>query len=201
MVKKCNKCEVERLLVDFNKDCAKKDGLRTICKLCSKEKYQTNREKEIQRVKEYQKKNREEVLKKKLIHAKTYFLKNHEKIKKYQKNYKSTRRKNDSLFKLSGGLRSRLYGFLKKKQISKTNTTFDLVGCTPQELKIYLEQKFIDSMSWENQGKWHIDHIIPLSSATNKEELYKLCHFTNLQPMWAIDNIKKGSKIIYDKKH
>ena len=51
-------------------------------------------------------------------------------------------------------------------------------------------------MSWENQGKWHIDHIIPLSSATNKDELYKLCHFTNLQPMWAIDNIRKGAKII-----
>ena len=51
-------------------------------------------------------------------------------------------------------------------------------------------------MSWENQGKWHIDHIIPLSSAANEEELYKLCHFTNLQPMWATDNIRKGSKII-----
>jgi hypothetical protein len=93
-------------------------------------------------------------------------------------------------------LRSRLYGFLKKKQISKQNTTFEVVGCSPQELKIYLEQKFINPMSWENQGKWHIDHIIPLSSAKTEEELYKLCHFTNLQPMWATDNIKKGSKII-----
>jgi hypothetical protein len=63
-------------------------------------------------------------------------------------------------------------------------------------LKIYLEEKFIDGMSWENQGKWHIDHILPLSSATNEDELYKLCHFTNLQPMWATDNIRKGAKII-----
>jgi len=195
-IKKCNKCKVERLLIDFNKDYAKKDGLNSICKVCRKEKYQTNREKEIQRTKKYQKKNREEVLKKKMNHAKTYFLKNHEKIKKYQKNYKSTRRKNDILFKLSGVLRSRLYGFLKKKQISKTNTTFDLVGCTPQELKIHLEQKFTEGMSWDNQGKWHIDHIIPLSSATNEDGLYKLCYFTNLQPMWAADNIKKGAKII-----
>ena len=51
-------------------------------------------------------------------------------------------------------------------------------------------------MSWENQGEWHIDHKIPLSSAKTEEELYKLCHFTNLQPMWAIENIKKGSKIL-----
>jgi hypothetical protein len=195
-MKTCSKCEVERLLTDFSKDCSKKDGLRTICKVCSKEKYQKNREYEIRRSKEYQKNNRAEVLRKKLIHAKKYFLKNQEKIKKYQKNYKSNRRKNDILFKLSHGLRSRLYGFLKKKQISKQNTTFEVVGCSPQELKIYLEQKFINNMSWENQGKWHIDHIIPLSSAKTEEELYKLCHFTNLQPMWATDNIKKGSKII-----
>ena len=85
---------------------------------------------------------------------------------------------------------------MKKNKIDRTNRTFDLVGCSPQELKIYLEQKFINDMSWENQGKWHIDHIIPLSSAKTEEELYKLCHFTNLQPMWANDNIKKGSKII-----
>jgi hypothetical protein len=51
-------------------------------------------------------------------------------------------------------------------------------------------------MSWDNQGQWHIDHIIPLASAKSEEELYKLCHFTNLQPMWAVDNIKKGSKIL-----
>ena len=194
--KKCNKCEVERLLTNYPKDCTKKDGLSTICKVCRKKKYQENREYEIQRAKDYQKKNREEVLRKKLIHAKKYFVKNHENIKKYQKNYKSNRRKNDALFKMSDGLRTRIYFFLKKRQISKKNTTFDLVGCTPQELKIHLEEKFQSGMSWENQGKWHIDHKIPLSSAKTEEELYKLCHFTNLQPLWATENIKKGSKII-----
>lgn len=197
MVKKnCNKCGVERELEDFTKDCTKKDGLRTICKICSKEKYQQNRDNEILRVKNYQKNNREKVLTQKLIYSKKYFIKNYDKVKEYQKNYKSNRRKTDILFKLSDGLRSRIYGFLKKRYISKTNTTFELVGCSPLELKLFLEQKFIEGMSWENQGKWHIDHIIPLSSATNEEELYKLCHFTNLQPMWATDNIRKGAKII-----
>ena len=51
-------------------------------------------------------------------------------------------------------------------------------------------------MSWENQGKWHIDHITPLSSAKTEEEVYRLCHYTNLQPLWAEDNLKKGSKIL-----
>jgi hypothetical protein len=51
-------------------------------------------------------------------------------------------------------------------------------------------------MTWENQGKWHIDHIIPLSSAKTEKEMYKLCHYTNLQPLWAFDNLSKGSKIL-----
>ena len=197
MVKKsCNKCGIEKSINDFTKDCTKKDGLRTICRLCGKEKYQQNRDYEIQRSKNYQKNNREKVLKQKLVHAKKYFIKYHDKIKEYQKNYKSNRRKTDILFRMSDRVRSRLNGFLKKNHISKTNGTFEIIGCTPQELKFHLEEKFTDGMSWNNQGEWHIDHKIPLSSANTEEELYKLCHFTNLQPMWAIDNIKKGSKIL-----
>ena len=51
-------------------------------------------------------------------------------------------------------------------------------------------------MSWYNQGKWHIDHIIPLSSANTEEGIYKLCHYTNLQPLWAEDNLKKGGELL-----
>ena len=76
------------------------------------------------------------------------------------------------------------------------NKTFDFVGCEPKMLIKYIEEQFNNGLSWENYGEWHIDHIIPLSSAQTEEELYKLCHFTNLQPMWALDNIKKGSKIL-----
>jgi hypothetical protein len=51
-------------------------------------------------------------------------------------------------------------------------------------------------MSWDNYGSWHIDHIIPLSSAKNIEEISKLCHYSNLQPLWASNNLSKGNKII-----
>ena len=51
-------------------------------------------------------------------------------------------------------------------------------------------------MSWDNYGKWHIDHIIPLSSANSEDDIYKLCHYTNLQPLWAEDNLKKSNKIL-----
>jgi hypothetical protein len=80
--------------------------------------------------------------------------------------------------------------------ITKKNKTFDIVGCNPLQLKEHLEKQFVDGMTWENKGDWHIDHIIPLSSAKTEDELYKLCHYTNLQPLWAIDNIKKGKKIL-----
>ena len=82
--------------------------------------------------------------------------------------------------------------------IVKNNKTFDIVGCTPQYLKEYLENKFTEGMSWVNHSQygWHIDHIIPLSSAKTEDELYKLCHYTNLQPLWAEDNLKKSNKIL-----
>mgnify|MGYP002132731409 FL=1 len=51
-------------------------------------------------------------------------------------------------------------------------------------------------MTWDNYGDWHIDHIIPLNSAQTEEDLYKLCHYSNLQPLWALDNLKKGSKYV-----
>jgi hypothetical protein len=78
----------------------------------------------------------------------------------------------------------------------KTKTTIEYLGCEIEVLKEHLEKQFVDGMTWENKGDWHFDHIIPLSSAKTEDELYKLCHYTNLQPLWAIDNIKKGKKIL-----
>ena len=82
------------------------------------------------------------------------------------------------------------------KYNSKRGSTIKLLGIDIMGLKSYLESKFIDGMSWENYGLygWHIDHIIPLSSAKTEDEFYKLCHYTNLQPLWAKDNWKKGNK-------
>jgi hypothetical protein len=74
------------------------------------------------------------------------------------------------------------------------------LGCSVEELKILLELKFAPGMTWDNWGigkdKWNIDHIRPLASASDQQELEKLCHYTNLQPLWFIDNIVKGDKIV-----
>ena len=81
--------------------------------------------------------------------------------------------------------------------MQKNNKTFKIIGCTPQELKIYIEKQFLSDMSWVNvlNGKIHIDHIIPLSSAKTEADVYRLCHYTNLQPLWAEDNISKNCSL------
>jgi hypothetical protein len=138
----------------------------------------------------YKKKNEEKIKE----YSKLYYINNKEKINKYTNEWRKEKNKKDLLFKLINNMRSstnRMTG-------SKKNKTFEYVGCSPQKLKLFLENKFLDGMSWENYGKfgWHIDHIIPLSSAKNDKDLIKLFHFSNLQPLWWEDNLKKGSKIL-----
>ncbi len=66
------------------------------------------------------------------------------------------------------------------------------MGTSIENVKRNLESQFQPGMNWENYGKWHVDHIVPLASAKSKEELEKLYHYTNLQPLWAADNIRKS---------
>lgn len=116
----------------------------------------------------------------------------HSQCKKCRMIYNKNRRKIDKLWQLKVNLRCRTYNALKIKNWRKNNTFKQYIGCKQEELLSYLESKFIEGMTWDNYGEWHIDHIIPLSIAKTEDELYKLCHYTNLQPLWAIDNIKKG---------
>lgn len=121
-----------------------------------------------------------------------WILNNPEQHQKNQYEYKKDQLKANPLAKLRKTLRVRLYIALTKKQIIKTGKLKEYLGCSIAELKIYLEKKFTLGMTWENHGQWHIDHIIPLASATSEEETLKLCHYSNLQPLWAKDNLSKG---------
>jgi len=127
---------------------------------------------------------------------KKYRNRNIEKIKLREKIHRRKKRETDPEYKLIGNVRSRLGDFLKSTNMRKTNKTFIMVGCTPKFLKEYLEKQFKLGMTWQNYGitGWHIDHIIPLSSAKTSEDVEKLMHYKNLQPMWAIENIRKGDK-------
>ena len=130
------------------------------------------------------------------VRIKSYNIKNKDKINTQKNKIRNEKLLSDPVYKLAKNIRTRIYLYLKIRNITKRNKTFEIVGCTPEELKIYLENKFTIGMNWDNQGKWHIDHIIPLSSAVTEDDVLKLCHYTNLQPLWAIDNLRKHNKII-----
>jgi hypothetical protein len=189
----CSKCNIEKEVCEFNKRKTSKDGYRKYCKLCHLEYSQNYVNKNFEKYKKYQEdyhSNNVETHRKK---SSEYYQNNKEKVNQYLKNRYET----NEMFKLKVTVRNRINVFFRKKNISKKNKTFELVGCSPEFLKSHLEKQFTEGMSWSLFGKHiHIDHIIPLSSAKTKEELYELCHYTNLQPLWAIDNIIKSDKII-----
>uniref|UniRef100_A0A6C0LTV5 Uncharacterized protein n=1 Tax=viral metagenome TaxID=1070528 RepID=A0A6C0LTV5_9ZZZZ len=110
--------------------------------------------------------------------------------------YQVARCKVDPEFKILKTLRSRLYHALKNQKADKKYRTKQLTGCELPFLKGYLEAKFVEGMTWENHGEWHIDHIKPCCSFDLKEEeQQKKCfHYTNLQPLFAADNLSKGGK-------
>ena len=132
------------------------------------------------------------------LYSQNYYQSNKTKINSYTQQ----RKKTDIIFRLKGNLRSRLHGFLQISNLSKKNKTFKMVGCTPEFLKKYLEKQFHhhpdthQPMNWLNYTVhgWHIDHRTPLDSAKTPEDVEKLMHYTNLQPMWATENWKKGAK-------
>lgn len=104
----------------------------------------------------------------------------------------------DINFKIKRRLRHRIYCALRFN--TKVGSAVKDLGCSIEEFKQYLESKFVESMTWENYGKWHIDHVVPLDSfnLSNREELLLACHYTNLQPLWAKDNLVKSNKIVQE---
>jgi len=120
--------------------------------------------------------------------------KNKKKFNEYFNKWATNRRKTDPHFKLKQNLSHRVYKALNG--ITKSKRTMELVGCTIEKLWKHLEKKFTKGMTRENHGKWHIDHIKPcaLFDLTDTEQQTVCFHYTNLQPLWAIDNIKKGKK-------
>lgn len=148
--------------------------------------------------KSYQK-NKDNVLKRTSQYRKNHlelYRKYTAKWRENNPNYKKERYKTNLLFKLRENLRTRVYIAIKNNH--KAGSAVRDLGCSIEEFKEYIENKFQLGMSWNNWGEWHLDHIIPLSSfnLSNREQFLKACHYTNYQPLWAIDNLKKSNKVI-----
>lgn len=185
--KECINCHIIKSLDEFYSywsHKAKKYYKQNSCKKCK------NIYSEL-----YRKNHKEEFKKYNKNYCKRNPQKRKESVRKARKQneYNKKRKKRDKLFHLKTNLRCRLNSALKVKKWHKNTHFAQYVGCTLIELKVHLEMQFHTGMTWNNYGKWHIDHIIPLASAKTVPELENLFHFSNLQPLWAYDNMKKGA--------
>ena len=223
-MKLCNLCNEIKDISDFGKG-------RNQCKKCLSDKfkdyqqkyYTDNKEFLLERMKENYNLNIEERKSKNKIYIeenkdtlneynrnyrkdnpekiKEYKEKNKEQLKEYNTLYWSKRMKEDELFRFKSIMRKSIGNLIK----NKSQSTQEIIGCSFEEFKSYLESKFEDWMNWENYGLfngeyvfgWDIDHIIPLSSADGEEDVISLCHFTNLQPLCSrVNRYEKKDKII-----
>jgi hypothetical protein len=218
----CSICGIEKFLHEYQKNKYSKTGYRSECSECSKEKKKKIPKEKLNLYhKKFRELNRDKLNKKQREYYKNNIEKERERRKKYktisdvqthkketepslswkQKNkeiFNQRRReryKYDILYKLSINVRNRLNSYVSSINYRKKSKTFKIIGCTPLELKEHIENLFCDGMSWDNKCDWHIDHKIPLSHARSEEELYTLSHYSNLQPLWASENLKKKDKI------
>ena len=165
----------------------------------------------IEQAKEYA--SKEETKQKRREYTKQYLQRPEIMARKQSKEYRAKtaayakeRYRKCTQHKIGTCIRTRIKDALTYNRITsikKTQRTEKLLGCTIEKCKIYLESLFKEGMSWDNYGYrgWHIDHIVPCSAfdLTNIEEQKKCFHYTNLQPLWAKDNLSKGDKLMWSK--
>ena len=221
--KKCRKCDTSKSLDQFTNDPKCAGGRRgtckdckinqwvpvedetIVCKTCGDEKEHTlfskkgkqkpyecksctnkiGREKRSSNIKEYTKKEREN------------YKRNKDKINATRRKNLHKRRDEDPQYRMKMALHVRLYDAVKRQKGVKSTKTLELLGCTVEQLQSFLEAEFTEGMTWENYGEWHIDHILPCASFNleDPEEQKKCFHWTNLQPLWAKDNIIKSDRL------
>lgn len=183
----CTRCgDVKPATTEFfhvKKD--NKYGLRLLCKPCKKEidreRYEQNREKMRMMNKEWVAQNRDRI-----------------------RDYNNKRYHEDPNVRMTKILRRRIHSALQDTQACKSSSSMDLLGCTIEECRKHLEGQFQEGMTWDNYGNpngdhtecWHIDHIRPCSSfdLTDSEQQKECFHYTNLQPLWAAENLSKGAR-------
>ena len=206
---KCKHCIIERRMERYRQDIAKTAEYASEYRKKNKTKlakdkanyHRQNRIKIAANKKQYREKNKIKIA----AHKKEYREKNKNKISEHARWYQKNRAKIDLIYKLTCALRSRLYKAIKNNY--KTGSAIRDLGCTVEELKAHLEAKFYQNygtgevMTWNNWSPhgWHIDHIIPLATIETAEDKFAqtkiCCHYTNLQPLWAKENLSKGAKI------
>jgi hypothetical protein len=222
MEKKCSKCDISKPLEQFPNDPKCSGGKRGTCKECRLNKWvpdgdeiivcTTCGEEKVYTL--FSKKGKQKPYEcKACLNARErdrrsgnpeeYNKKKRESYQVRKNKINETRRKNlqrrrdeEPRYRVMMALHVRLYDAVKHQRGVKSAKTLELLSCTVDQLQTFLEAEFTDGMTWENYGEWHIDHIRPCASFNleDPEEQKKCFHWTNLQPLWARDNIMKGDK-------
>lgn len=193
----CLKCNKIKELNDFYKDKNRKDGYYPYCKECSKTRiknlYYLNKEQKIEYQKQYYQEHKEE---------KAQYDKKYKQINKTKRNNnENLLYKTDKMYKLKKQLRNCIYNSFKKKDYYKKEHTKSIIGCEYNFFISHLLQTYKNNygVEWDGIEKVHIDHIIPLATANDEQDVKKLCHYTNLQLLKAKDNLTKNAKLNYNR--
>lgn len=191
--KVCNKCNIEKDTTEFYSG-------RRKCKVCHNKhkkkpsKQQIEEYRERRRIRYYE--NHEEEKE----NSREYKRNNKEKVKEYNKHYNKQYKKNriqiDQVYRIKQSIRNLIKCSLYQKNFTKKSRTYKILGCTYEEFKKHIESQFEDWMSWDNYGiyngkekcGWEYDHIIPVSSVKSEEDIIKLNHYSNIQPLCTYVN-------------
>lgn len=225
-MKTCVICKELKDYSSFHKQAACKDGLCNICKPCKSDRkkayYRDNKEAVKESCRRYKINNQEKVAEcKRMCYQKNrpqyiernrasyyanrearlaasaqYRAINKEAKAARDREYVRNRMASDPLFRVTYAVRNRIFYACRDHRVTKGTKTAEIIGCDWATLKAHLEARFLAGMGWSNYGEWHVDHKVPLASAKSEAELLALCHYKNLQPLWAADNIRKGAKIM-----
>lgn len=202
----CFSCKLEKEIINF-RFLKKEATFHSYCNDCNRKKQKVaDKKREIKR-KQYYEINKIDILQKRKIYASSnknkinaqkydYWQRNPDKKRKWKNINRERRYKKDEFFKVVENLRKRFKTFLTVNKLTKNSKFADYIGCSKEELKTYLQNKFESGMTWDNykMDTWQIDHIIPLGMAYTESEVVNLLHFKNLKPMWTKDHIQKTKK-------
>lgn len=195
-MKNCSKCKTYLSNDKFNKDKRNLDGLRSSCKKCQAITQKQYRIKNKEKISEYNKIYNNSLNDDCKNLVKEWKKHNKDRVNKNRREYYKKKIK-DPNFKLAKLLRDRLKSAIKRK--TKIGSAVKDLGCSVEELKLFLKQQFQEGMTWDNHGiKWQIDHIKPLASfdLTDRKQFLSAFHYTNLQPLWVSEHKEKTKKDI-----
>lgn len=176
----CTNCQVPKILTDYHKSKNGRYGVKSICKACKIElantHYIDNKEQHLE-------------------HKKEYYLQNKDAVVRRVMDYRNERLRTDPHFKMIENTRTLIRNAFKRKFTKKSGKTLDILGCNFEHFKSHIENKFDEKMNWDNQGTyWVLDHIKPIALAETYDDIIRLNHYTNFQPLEKLENISKGKK-------